>query len=209
MKRLILAALLPLVLLSACGDNTRLGIVTPPERTVNYDPSSVDGGLAAPVGFQVNSALGDKSWTKFGTTNSAWLPVPGATVAYSLSVDATQPATTDMGVIVPGIAGYSFTVTRYSSTVIAVTGTASGTAPAYSWGNVSPNYTDGQATASALSVALINEGPRAYGGQNAVGSNAQPGASGLPIHVKIVTAVTGATVCTFYVTLIGFWLPIS
>lgn len=131
---------------------------------------------------------------------------PGATVAYSLSVDTTQAANTDMGVIVPGRTGKSFIPIRYCSSVIAVTGTASGTAPAYSWGTIGPTYTDGQSSGSALGVGTINQGPRAYGCQNIVASGAQP-VSGATTHVKLVTPVTGASVCTIYVTLIGYWLP--
>lgn len=76
MKRLILAV--ASLALFACNAPSpdKLGIVTPPERTVNYDPSTVDGGLAAQVGFQVYSPLGDKSWQKFGTGNSQWQPQP-------------------------------------------------------------------------------------------------------------------------------------
>ena len=70
----ILCLLILISTAAACSQGNRVGIVTPPERTVNYDPSTVDGGLAAAVGFQVVSPLGDKSWRKYGTGNSQWQP---------------------------------------------------------------------------------------------------------------------------------------
>ncbi len=77
MKKLLLATLASLALIAACsGNNARVGIVTPPEKYVSFDPSTADGGLAAPLGFVVLNGAGTQAWEKYGAGNNQWQQTP-------------------------------------------------------------------------------------------------------------------------------------
>jgi hypothetical protein len=78
MKRisLLLAAFAVFAVACSGPTPTKLGIVTPPSNTVNYDPSTVDGGLAAAVGFRVFNPLGTQAWDKTGSAATDWTSVP-------------------------------------------------------------------------------------------------------------------------------------
>lgn len=75
-----------------------VGIVTPSERTVSAPPNVVDGGLAAPVGFQVMNPLGTAAWSKYGPGNRDWQVAPTGPIINSNSITAycvsTASATT-------------------------------------------------------------------------------------------------------------------
>lgn len=213
MKRFCL--LLAACALFACSSpQPSVSVVNPPEKYVNFDPSTVDGGLAAQVGFQVFSPLGDKSWTKTGTGNSQWTQITALTanangalaeVAYtSPPVDLT---TTPTATIVPAApSGFVFVPVRLFEVNGTVTGTVTG-APTVSVGNNGNSPPNNVISASALlpNVAGLNLGPN---GQ----SNAAIAAGvvyGTNAYVVTVTAAqTGASVASVRYSLVGYWQPL-
>jgi hypothetical protein len=77
MRRISLAFVL-IVSLAGCNgpiaEPARLGAAPPPGRVIGFNPSSV--GLPAAVGTTVYDSGGVISWYKYGTSNTAWRPVP-------------------------------------------------------------------------------------------------------------------------------------
>lgn len=97
MKRLILASFAALLTISACSHPNQLGIVTPPEKTVSAPPNAVDGGLAAPVAFQVVNPLGTAAWTKYGPGNQDWMSAPTGPIINANSITAYCVNTANAG----------------------------------------------------------------------------------------------------------------
>lgn len=121
---------------------------------------------------------------------------------YHLDIDMTT--TGDKGVIVPAQTGRTFIAQRCSEIVLAVTGTASGTAPQISMG-VSSAFTNLQAALTLLSVAQINAGAGTVQPSNISGATTTPLVSNSDIHLAVTTAVTGATVLSVRVSVLGYW----
>lgn len=120
---------------------------------------------------------------------------------YDLIVDFTT--TGDQGIIVPARVGQVFVITRWSQLVLALTGTASGTAPTVSCG-VSSAFTNVFAAAAGQTVGGINAGPGQFSNVSVSGANA-PMASNAALHIAVGTAVTGATALTCRVSVFGYW----
>jgi hypothetical protein len=74
-----------------------VGIVTPSERTVSAPPNVVDGGLAAPVGFQVMNPLGTAAWSKYGSGNRDWQVAPTGPIINGNSITAYCVNTANAG----------------------------------------------------------------------------------------------------------------
>lgn len=207
MKRLVLPLLALLAACSASPEN-RVGIVTPPERTVNYDPSTVDGGLAAVVGFSVNSPLGDKSWMKYGTGNSQWQlnPVGPQTIQSWLTstIDFTA-STASYSFNAPQIASKKFFVTGYSVVFLtrdAVLTTALVVRLSQNGVNLMPG---GNLTVN-LATTNLQSPPATF--NPATTPSTPPDMTTFPLQVTVVTPVAGSglTTCTGYFQISGYYM---
>ena len=208
MKKLLVSVLALCAVAAGCGSpDVRVGAAGPTSAaktiTVTADPSVPDGGgLNAMVGSTaILATTGLSSWTKWGSGDTAWQPFPEQTTEYDLVVDLTT--TGDKGVIIPARAGEVFVPTRWSQLVLTLTGTASGTAPAVSFG-VSSAFTNVAAAAAAQTVGQINVGAGQANNVTVAGSNVAL-VSNSDVHAAVGTAVTGATVLTVRVALFGYW----
>ncbi len=130
--------------------------------------------------------------------------VPGLQTvsAYQLTVDWTT--TGDKGVIISARSGQAFIPTRYSTTVVSVTGTASGSAPTINLGTATgTNFNDILSAAAPVTVGQINAGSGESINQSVTGFLAQHNSD---IHIYVPTAVTGSTVLSVTFSLFGTWV---
>ena len=156
---------------------------------VNFTPGA-NTPLATP------SAAGLMSAAQFTALN--------AFAAYPITFDWTT--TGDKGVI-PGLsarAGAGFIPSRYVTTVVTETGTASGTAPAFNLGWTSGSqFNDILLNSNPLTLANINAGAGTSMNTNVIGVAS---VHNQDMHVYVPTAVTGATVLTATITFFGTWV---
>ncbi len=141
--------------------------------------------------------------TVLGSSLSTLDGDPAAATTYTLDCNFTSVAGTDLGAIVPGRAGKYFVARTIQFLIVAVTGVATNT-PQVTGGTLSPTYADLFA-AVGPTAAVINFGLRSWSTVSLAGPTVAPPVSGAAMHLKMATAVTGATALTVRVTIQGFW----
>lgn len=120
-------------------------------------------------------------------------------VAYAIDLDGLTVGSG--GTVVPARAGQTFTITRYSNMVVAVTGVCA-TTMFFDTGAVGPTFNEIFANAQQLSAAQINLGPGQMVSNNVTGYKQTSNAD---VRATVHTAATGCTALTIRQTYYGFW----
>ena len=121
---------------------------------------------------------------------------------YHLDCDLT--ATGDRGVIVPAQSGRTFVARSWSLFVVAITGTATGTAPTVSLG-VSSAFTNIAGVTTLASVATLNGGAGCWAGAALNGNTTNALVTNSDLHISCGTAVSGSTVLSARISVLGYW----
>lgn len=123
---------------------------------------------------------------------------------YTLDMDYTSVAGTDLGAVVPARAGKWFLVHLYALSVVAVTGALTNN-PSISFGSDAGTYVNLNGGAAIVAATVNAQGVRCFFASNLAGSTGTAPTSNAPIHAKMVLAVTGATALTVRLTVFGSW----
>jgi|SRR5215831_846048 len=174
---------------------------------------------AAGIGpYQVTSnpqgAYGWRLWGTDGVTFPLATPLldvnnlrgllNGNVIPETIVFDLDMTNAADQGTVIPAKPGYVFVPSRFTSKVVAVTGTATNN-PTFELGPVGTPAGYLGVTAPQTS-GQINNGVGNVIGTDVSGS-ATPLVSNTAIHATVVTAVTGSTALTIRIMLIGVWTP--
>ena len=133
--------------------HSRVGVAVtpPPGRVIGFDPSSV--GLPGAISDTVYDSAGIISWIKYGTSNTAWRPVP---VSQMVTGDPSQA---------PGLkAPLGFVVTKTDGSASWIKATTSDTGWSSSPPGVATPSTAGLMSAAVNAARVL---PSSAGGRTA------------------------------------------